>query len=116
MAERVMLMRKQRLEHIAVAVDKILSFTKGMTLKEFTENEVTQLAVIKLFEIIGEAAYKIDSTFKRDHDQIEWRKIEGLRHILVHEYYRVQPAILWNTKNLYLPDLAIAIGHLLEKE
>ena len=108
--------RRQRVEHIRVAIDKILLFTKGTTLEEFTEDEVTQLAVIKLFEIIGEAAYKIDSTFKKEHGQIEWRKIEGLRHILVHEYYRVHPTILWNTKNLYLPDLRVAIEHLLEEE
>ena len=108
--------RKERLSHILEAIDKVLEFTEGMDVDKFVQDERTQLAIIKLFEIMGEAAYKLDEEYKEAQEQVEWRKIEGLRHILVHDYYRVQPNILWNTKNMYLPDFRDKIVGLLLNE
>jgi uncharacterized protein with HEPN domain len=104
---------KERLSHIIKAIDEIFSFTKGMTLDGFKSDRKTLLAVEKLFEIIGEAAYKIDKEFKDNHPNIEWAAIEGTRHILVHNYYEVAPEILWNAKDLYLKDLKKDINKIL---
>lgn len=105
-----------RLYHIKEAIAKIFAFTEDMNYEQFHEDELRQLAVIKLFEIIGEASYKIDTTYKQTHSQIEWSKLEGLRHVLVHDYYRIDSAILWNTKEFFLDDLRRSIEELIEEE
>ncbi|NJK84450.1 MAG: DUF86 domain-containing protein [Saprospiraceae bacterium] len=79
-------------------VNKIFLYTEGLGYEEFLENELVQDAVIKNFEVIGEAAYHITFELKEKYNQIEWFKIQGLRHFLVHDYYRISPEILWNTK------------------
>lgn len=113
MAKRKLPTRRQRLEHINEAIDKVVLFTEDISYEDFYKDEVKQLAIIKLFEIIGEAAYHLDKEFKQENDYIEWAKMEGLRHILVHEYYRIDIEILWNTKELFLNDLGNKIADLL---
>ncbi|MEM9888694.1 MAG: HepT-like ribonuclease domain-containing protein [Bacteroidota bacterium] len=113
MAKGQVLSTKERLEHINEAIDKVLHFTDDMSYEDFFEDEVIQLAIIKLFEIIGEASYQLDNEYKAKNPHIEWSKMEGLRHILVHEYYRVDIEILWNTKELFLNDLGNKITDLL---
>ena len=96
---------EQRLAHITKAVDDIFRFTEDMGFNDFIKDEKTQLAVIKLFEIIGEAAYHLTKDFKSRYPFIEWRQMEGLRHVLVHDYYQIDPDILWNTKQVFLINL-----------
>lgn len=80
-----------------------------MTYEDFSKNEMAQFAVIKNFEIIGEAAFKLPKSFIEQHEAIEWRKIIGFRHILVHDYYRINPEIIWNAIENKLTDLKINI-------
>lgn len=105
MAKRRVPEIKERLTHILKAIDEIFLFTDDMDFAAFSKDRKTMLAIEKLFEIIGEAAYKIDKEFKESHPEIEWAAMEGTRHILVHNYYEVMPKILWDAKELYLPDL-----------
>ncbi|MEM0992551.1 MAG: HepT-like ribonuclease domain-containing protein [Bacteroidota bacterium] len=115
MAKRKIPSTKERLQHINEAIDKVLLFTDDISYEDFFEDEIKQLAVIKLFEIIGEASYQLEKTYKEKNTHIEWAKMEGLRHILVHEYYRVDVEILWNTKELFLHDLGEEIAILLKQ-
>jgi uncharacterized protein with HEPN domain len=82
----------------------------------FQKNEMAQFAVIKNFEIIGEAAYHISKELKAKYLEIEWSKIEGMRHVLVHDYYRVNSELIWNTKEEKLGDLRVRLEIILEKE
>lgn len=66
-----------------------------------------QSAVIRKFEIIGEAATSISDETKSLSTTIPWHKIKGLRNILIHEYFRVDPSQLWETIKEDLPDLKI---------
>ncbi len=77
---------------------------------------MVQDAVIKNFEILGEAAYHISDELKEKYDTIEWKKIEGLRHVLVHDYYQINPEILWNTKDEHLLGLLSDLEHLQQNE
>jgi uncharacterized protein with HEPN domain len=106
----------ERIRHMLDAIDKIEQFTGDMDYVGFAENEMAQYAVIKNFEILGEAAYQVTKELKEKHEQIEWRKIEGMRHILVHDYYRINSELLWNTKEEKLHDLRIDLEDLLENE
>lgn len=106
---------KERLEHIIEAIDRIFRFTDKMTFESFTKNEMAQFAIIKNFEIIGEAAYQIDNELKESNPEIEWRKIAAFRHILVHDYYKINMEIVWNAKQNKLEDLKLQIEEILDR-
>lgn len=77
----------ERLDHMIKSIKKIFSYTEDLGYEEFLTDELVQDAVIKNFEVIGEAAYHLTSELKEKYDNIEWSKIQGLRHVLVHDYY-----------------------------
>ncbi len=106
----------ERVDHMIESINKIFSYTKDLGYEEFHDNELVQDAVVKNFEVIGEAAYHINSELKDKHNNIEWKKIQGLRHVLVHDYYKVNPEILWNTKDKHLQDLLVDLEKLIEEE
>ena len=99
-----------------VAVSKIFRYTDQMGYDDFASQEMVQDAVIKNFEILGEAAYHLSKPLQQKYPDIAWRKIAGLRHILVHDYYRVNPQILWNTKEKDLPQLVVELDAILGQE
>lgn len=105
MAKRKVPEIAERLNHIIQAIDDIFEFTENATYDDFAKDKKTRLAVEKLFEIIGEATYKLPPEFKEKHSGVEWNQMETTRHILVHNYYEVLPEILWNVKEVYLSDL-----------
>lgn len=108
--------KKDRLEHMIEAIDRIFRFVEGQDYEQFKANEMAQFAVIKNFEIIGEAAYQIPKEFRLENEEkIEWRKIIAFRHILVHDYYKINTTIIWNAIENKLGDLKAEIEKLLEK-
>ncbi len=104
---------RERLMHMLKSVEKIMSYTEGLDLADFEENEMLQDAVFKNLEIIGEAAYKLSKEFKNKYGHLQWRRIEGLRHKLVHDDYQVDLRIVWETKDKSLPRLLNAVEHIL---
>jgi len=95
----------ERLGHILDAINFIEKATFGKTESEFHQDFILHTAVVKWIEIVGEACYKVTRGLKSKHPQIEWRKIEGLRHVLVHEYFGIDMQIVWVVVNDYLPTL-----------
>ena len=94
---------KGRLEHIFEAIEKALEFTENVSFDEYKTNTMLRYAVIKCLEIVGEASYKLTNEFREQHREIEWKKIIAMRHILVHGYYQIEDAIVWETTKNYLP-------------
>lgn len=88
----------ERLRHMVEAIDRINKFIGQMSYQEFLNDEMAQFAIIKNFEIIGEAAYYVAKETKKEHPEIEWRKIEAFRHKLVHDYYEIDLDIVWKSK------------------
>ena len=73
---------KERLEHILEAAHNIQEFSTGVTYDVFLKNKMLQYAIVKNFEIIGEAAYHLSRALReKTQDKIEWRKIMAFRHI-----------------------------------
>jgi len=105
---------KERIDHMVKAIDRIFSFTEDMSLEDFYKNEMAQYAIIKNFEIIGEAANKIPNEIRALNDKIEWRKIIAFRHILVHDYYTINLEIVWNAIENKLFDLKVELESLNE--
>lgn len=106
----------QRVSHMLIAIKKIFAYTENLGYKEFHEQELVQDAVMKNFEVLGEAAYHVSKELKDKYQQIKWKEVQGLRHVLVHDYYKVNPEILWNTKEEHLHDLQINVEELIQTE
>lgn len=74
------------LTHIQECIGRIKEYTKGLDENGFLENTLIQDAVIRNFEIIGEAAKQLNSDFRAKYPAIEWKKIAGMRDKLIHDY------------------------------
>lgn len=99
-----------------IAARKALKFVEGIDKREFEDNEVIQNAVMRPLEIIGEAAARISSKFRKGHPDIPWRDMVGLRNRLIHEYFRVDYDSVWDAIQNDLPNLIRQIEPLIPKE
>ena len=88
------------LKDISESIQKILEYTQEIDYEEFIENSMVFDAVVRNFEIIGEAARNIPADIKSKFPQIPWADMVGMRNILVHGYFGVDYSIVWNTIDL----------------
>jgi len=96
------------------AVKKIKQYTKGLDKGSFEENDLVVDASIRNLLIIGEAAKRVPEAVKKSHPEIEWKKVAGLRDILVHEYSGVDMSILWDVIANKLDNLHIELEKMLK--
>ena len=89
---------------ISEACEKIFRFTENMSYSEFTSDDKTSDAVIRNLEVIGEAANHLPELFISSHPEIGWSKAIAVRNRVIHEYFGVDYAILWNILHNYLPE------------
>jgi len=92
-----------RIEHMLLAIKKIEEYTDGIAFDIFSNDSMRMHATIYNIQIIGEAAYKLTTEFKQTHQEIPWKLIEGMRHVLVHDYYRIVPAAVWDVVTEDIP-------------
>ena len=90
------------IEDIIESCNKILDYTKGLSFDDFTKDSKTIDAVIRNFEIIGEAANRLPENFKDEHQDIDWHKIRGFRNRIVHDYMGIDYSIVWEIKDNFL--------------
>lgn len=103
---------KVYLEDILEATAKIRQFTVGFTLEKFSADTKTFDAVIRNLEIIGEAIKKVPEDMRKKYPDVEWKKIAGLRDILIHEYFGIDVEIVWDIVQNKLPPLEKQLGRL----
>jgi len=93
------------IEDIIDSANKIIAYTKGMTFDEFIEDSKTVDAVIRNFEIIGEATNRLPDEFKEMYPNIDWHKIRGFRNRIVHDYIGIDYSIVWEIRKTFLQNL-----------
>ncbi|MCK5735625.1 MAG: DUF86 domain-containing protein [Spirochaetaceae bacterium] len=82
-----------------------LSFTSGISLNEFKQDEKTQYAVIRCLEVIGEAVKRIPEVFRERYPSIPWKAMAGMRDRLIHGYDVVDNEIVWITVRKTIPGI-----------
>ena len=102
-----------RIEDILDAVARIESYTAGMDFERFRSDPKTADAVVRILEIIGEAAGHLPEQARGSGSEIDWRKIVGLRNILVHEYFGISKPIIWDVVQSKLSELEEACHRLM---
>ena len=93
------------IEDILDAARKIQRFTNGISFEEFVVDEKTVDAVVRNFEVIGEASNRLPQEFKQVHTEVDWGRIKGFRNRIVHDYFGIDHTIVWNIIQHYLPRL-----------
>ncbi len=92
-------------EDILESCDKILKYTAGLSFDEFIADSKTVDAVVRNFEIVGEAAGRLPEEFKNAHSDIDWFRIRGFRNRIVHDYFGIDHSIVWQIKDNFIPEL-----------
>jgi uncharacterized protein with HEPN domain len=95
-----------------LAARKVQSFTIGITQEQFERDEILQHAVLRMIQIIGEAANKISPTLREAHPEIPWSQIIGMRHRLVHDYLHIDLSRVWQVIERDIPALIPMIAPL----
>jgi uncharacterized protein with HEPN domain len=94
---------KLYLVDIISAMDSIESFVEGLSFEEFQRDDKTASAVIRKFEIIGEASRNIPEEIKKKHPEVSWKEMAGMRDRLIHAYFGVDYNLVWITIKNRLP-------------
>jgi uncharacterized protein with HEPN domain len=96
-------------QDILMACEKIQRYTTGLTRDEFLQDERTYDAVIRNLLIIGEATKHLPEDIRALRPDITWRKIAGMRDIVVHVYFGIDDNVLWDVVTVKIPELYGAV-------
>jgi uncharacterized protein with HEPN domain len=85
------------LAHIVDALEQITAYTSGMCAETFRANRMVQDAVIRQFEIVGEATKNLSDCFRESHTGLPWKDLAGFRDKLIHQYFGVDLSTVWQS-------------------
>ena len=105
-----------RIEDILGCAKNIRDYTAGMTFSKFLEDPRTIRAVAFEFTTIGEAARVIPQEIQERYPDLPWGKMQGIRNVLVHEYFRIDEEILWRATQEDIPPLISALERIIAED
>jgi uncharacterized protein with HEPN domain len=107
------------LEHIVEAIERIHRYVEDMSEVDFLDDEKTQDAVVRNFEIIGEASRNIEryhSVYAESHPEVPWTFMYAMRNRIAHGYFKVDFELVWKTIHEDLPELHEQVCQLIEPQ
>lgn len=102
------------LTDVLEAMQSIERFVEGISLEDFITDDKTTSAVIRKFEIIGEATKQVPDQIKQSHPEIPWKEMAGMRDRLIHVYFGVDYQMVWQTIKERIPKVKPQIQKILE--
>ena len=94
-----------RVRHILDAAREAVAFLNGRSRSDLDTDRKLNLSLVRLLEIIGEAARDISQQFRDVHGDLEWKKMVGMRDRLIHGYFDINLDVVWGTIKDDLPPL-----------
>lgn len=104
------------LEDIQLAMSRIAEYIGELDFKSFKKDYKTVDAVIRNFEIIGEASKNLPEIIKEKYQEVPWSEMYLLRNKITHEYFGIDYEIIWDVSLNYLPENKLQIDKILETE
>lgn len=102
---REQLRDKERLHHILASINRVSRYTEGKTYEDLQADDMMYYAVVKNIEIMGEAANMLTREFQTAHPETPWKMVKGMRNYIVHEYFQIDSAVVWDVVKRELPTL-----------
>ena len=94
-----------RLRHMLDAARKAVEFTEGYGRTDLDKDEKLALSLVRLLEILGEAAKNVSEQCRQEYPAIPWRQIAGTRNRLIHGYFDIDLDVVWKIVSADLPPL-----------
>ncbi len=102
------------LKNISEAMDAAQTFVSGMGFDAFVADDKTVSAVLQKLKIVGEAAKKVPETIRQDYPQVPWPQMTEIRDQIVHAYFAIDYAVVWDALKTDIPPLQPIIEQILE--
>ena len=104
-----------RIQHALDAARKLVESTKSWRRQDLDLDQLPTLGLIRLLEVVGEAASLVSEETRAAHPGVPWRKMTGLRNRLIHGYFNVNLDIVWETVQTALPQLLLKLAAIRDK-
>lgn len=102
------------LRHILAEADYLLAHSRDLSLEGFEADETLRRAFVRSLEVIGEAVKQLPAEFRARHPEVEWRAMARMRDRLIHGYFGVDYALVWDVVRTKIPALRQSIGRILD--
>jgi uncharacterized protein with HEPN domain len=97
------------------SIERILEYTRDLNIEEFSKNFMVIDAVVRNFEVLGEAAKHIPKPIREEYPEVPWKKMYAMRNMVIHEYFGVDHELIWDIIVNHLPGNLKDLKEVVEK-